>query len=74
MTREKVRARTRELAILAGRSADDISQLDYERAKRELTGESNIDRQEAVLNGGQSTPSVVHQIRDSLRRTPRDEA
>lgn len=38
-----------ELALLAGRSAHQIKQVDYERAKFELTGESDFDRQQAVL-------------------------
>ena len=44
-----VRARTRELALIAGRGSHEIKQVDYERAKREVTGESDFDRQEAVL-------------------------
>lgn len=49
VTREMLYARTMELALLAGRSAHQIKQVDYERAKRELTGESDFDRQQAVL-------------------------
>lgn len=48
-TREMVRARTREFALIAGRGSHEIKQVDYERAKREVTGESDFDRQEAVL-------------------------
>lgn len=44
-----VRSRTVELAIIAGRSSLEISQRDYEQAKRELTGESDYERQQAVL-------------------------
>lgn len=50
VTREMVQARTRELAVLAGRPALAITQADYERARRELTGETEMSRQEAVLN------------------------
>lgn len=50
VTREMVRARTRELTLLAGRSPLQVSQSDYEQAKRELTGESDLDRQLAVLD------------------------
>lgn len=46
---ELVRARTFELALIAGRGAHQIKQVDYERAKRELTGESDFDRQQALL-------------------------
>ena len=49
VTREMLYARTTELALLAGRGAHQIKQVDYERAKRELTGESDFDRQQAVL-------------------------
>ncbi len=44
-----VRFRTVELAVQAGRDPLDISQRDYERAKRELTGETDPDRQLAAL-------------------------
>jgi hypothetical protein len=49
VTRESVRARARELALLAGRSSADVLQRDYEQAKREVTGESDPARQEAIL-------------------------
>lgn len=44
-----VQARTVELAIHAGRRSHEISQSDYERAKRELTGETDSARQQTVL-------------------------
>jgi hypothetical protein len=50
VTREMVYARTTELASLAGRSSLQIKQMDYERAKRELTGESDFDKQQALLD------------------------
>lgn len=50
VTREMVHARTLELALLAGRDSHQIKQVDYEGAKRELTGESDFDRQQAVLD------------------------
>lgn len=49
ITREMVQARTRELALLAGRPPPHVLQADYEQAKRELTGETELDRQEAML-------------------------
>ena len=49
-TREMVMSRTLELASMAGRRADQIRQGDYEQAKRELTGESDFDRQQAILD------------------------
>ena len=50
VTREMVHARARELALLAGHTPPHVRQSDYEQAKRELTGESDIDRQDAVLD------------------------
>lgn len=49
VTRESARVRARELALLAGRSSADVLQRDYEQAKREVTGESDPERQEAIL-------------------------
>jgi hypothetical protein len=50
ITREMVHARTRLLAVRAGRHSLQISQADYEQARRELTGETDMARQEAVLD------------------------
>ena len=47
--RHQLQIRTRELAALAGRLPHEITQADYEQAKREVTGESNLDRQNAFL-------------------------
>lgn len=41
---ETVRARARELALLAGCASPHVRQSDYEQAKRELTGESDAGR------------------------------
>lgn len=49
LTRAMVHTRTRELALRAGRLPPYVTQNDYEQAKRELTGESDPDRQEAAL-------------------------
>lgn len=43
-------ARTQQLALLAGRVAPQVSQTDYEQAKREVTGATDPDRQNAVLD------------------------
>jgi hypothetical protein len=50
ITRAMVDERTRALARLAGRIPPYVAQEDYERAKRELTGESDRDRQAAILD------------------------
>ena len=44
-----VRERAVELAVINGRSAQDVSKSDWEQAKRELTGEPDPDPKEAVL-------------------------
>jgi len=49
VTRKMVRERALELAIINGRSAQDVSKSDWEQAKRELTGDSDPDPNEAVL-------------------------
>ena len=57
VSRAAVHARTQELAMLAGRAYSQVSQDDYEQAKREITGESEIDRQNAALDSQPVTPS-----------------
>ena len=49
VTRKMVRERAVELAVINGRSAQDVSKSDWEQARRELTGEPDTDPKEAVL-------------------------
>lgn len=49
---QRVRERTVALAVASGRSELDISRFDYEFAKCEITGESEPQRQMAVLYPG----------------------
>jgi hypothetical protein len=49
VTREMVQKRAEELALINGRSAQTVSKSDREQAKRELTGESDTDPKEAIL-------------------------
>ncbi len=49
VTPEMVEARARELAAIAGRVPSQPSGVDYEQAKRELTGEPDIDIVDQVL-------------------------
>jgi hypothetical protein len=49
VTRKMVRERAVELAVINGRSAQDVSKSDCEQAKRELTGASDIDPKEKIL-------------------------
>jgi hypothetical protein len=48
--RERLALRTRELAVLAGRLPLDVTQTDYEPAKRDVTGESVPAQQDAILD------------------------
>ena len=50
VTRAMVHARAAELAVIAGRISPQVSQVDYEQSKRELTGETDVDRQDALLD------------------------
>ena len=49
ITRKMVRERAVELAVINGRTAQEVSKSDWEEAKRELTGEPDMDPNEAVL-------------------------
>src|ERR1022692_1828986 len=49
VTRKMVRERAVELAVINGRSAQDVSKSDWEQAQCELTGEPDMDPKEAVL-------------------------
>jgi hypothetical protein len=53
VTRQMVRERAVELAVINGRPAHETSKSDWERAKRELTGEPDMDPKEVIL---ESTP------------------
>lgn len=48
VTRKMVRERARELAVIEGRVPPQVLQVDYEQAKRELTGGVDQDPQEAI--------------------------
>ena len=49
VTRKMVRTRAVELAIINGRSPEQVSKSDWEQAKRELTGGPEKDPKEALL-------------------------
>jgi hypothetical protein len=49
VTPKMVRERARELAFINGRSAQEVSKSDRAQAQRELTGEPDTDRREAVF-------------------------
>jgi hypothetical protein len=73
VTSEMVEARARELAAINGRPSSEPSQADYQQAKRELTGEAEMDPQEesseSVPDSGGWDPvpgSTGRQAADSL--------
>ena len=49
VTRKMVRERAIELAVINGRTAQEVSKSDREQAKRELTGDPGTDATEAAL-------------------------
>jgi hypothetical protein len=49
VTREMVQARAAELAVINGRPAQDAAKSESEQARRELTGEPDMDPKEALL-------------------------
>lgn len=55
VTRAMIAARTRELALRAGRTPPYVVQADYEQAKRDLTGETDTARQDAMINAASDT-------------------
>ena len=50
VTRAMCQARARQLAVIAGRPSHQVWQADYLQAKRELTGETDPDLQDAILD------------------------
>lgn len=53
--RTRVHARACELALKSGRRDAYVQQSDYEQAKREVTGESDMDLQDAILDALDAT-------------------
>jgi len=49
VTRKMVRERAVELAVMDDRSAQKVSKSDWQQAKRELTGQPDMDPKEALL-------------------------
>jgi hypothetical protein len=49
VTHKMARERAVELAAIDGRAAQEVSKSDWEQAKRELTGGSDMDPKEALL-------------------------
>lgn len=83
VTPEMVEARARELAAIAGRVPPQPSEVDYEQAKRELTGGPDMDIEEMALeaipeserwdpvpgSAGRHTPESLGEDEDSEGRS-----
>jgi len=72
--RARVNLRAQELARLAGRTPPLVSQSDYERAKQELTGESDWEQQNAILDalpgaGSRQAPETLNEDEDAEGRS-----
>jgi hypothetical protein len=72
VTRAMVRARAIELAVINGRSAQEVSKSDWDQAQRELTGEPDTDPKEAALEAAPESErwdpvpgSTGHQAREA---------
>ena len=73
VTSEMIEARAKELAAINGHPSSEPSKADYQQAKRELTGEAEVDSQEessesiAESDGWDPVPgSTGRQATDSL--------
>lgn len=76
VTREMVSKRAAELALINGRSAHEASQADWEQAKRELTGEPEMDPNQAILESAPESErwDPVHgSTGDKVRVAPSDD-
>lgn len=49
VSRDMISKRAKELAFLSGRVPPEVTDDDYERAKRELSGGSELDRQDEAI-------------------------
>jgi hypothetical protein len=50
VTRKMVHERSVELAVIDGRSAQEVSSSDWEQAKRDMTGDSSLSPKETALD------------------------
>ena len=72
VTRGMVRERAVELALINGRLPHEASHADWDQAKRELTGDPEIDPKQAVLESASESErwdpvhgSAGHQVREA---------
>ena len=70
VTRDMVRERAIELAIINGRSAQNMSTSDWEQAKRELTGEPDADPNEAMFEAVPESDRLATAAFSTGHKTP----
>ena len=80
VTPEMVRERAVELALINGHSSQEISTSDWEQAKRELTGEPEMDPEQAVLESAPESErwdpvagSTGHKVEESFSEDEDDD-
>ena len=80
VTRTMLRERAVELAVINGRSAQEVSKSDLDQARRELTGEPAADPKTAVLESAPESErwnllpgSTGHKLRAAAREDEDDE-
>ena len=73
VTPEMVRERAVELALINGHSTEELSPSDLEQAQREMTGEPEIDPEQAVLESAPESDrwnpvagSIGHKVQESF--------
>jgi len=71
--RERLHIRTHELAEIADRSRGEVTQFDYEQAKRAVTGEAELDRQNAALDAARAPVVCMRSHRKQLPDHPLNE-
>ena len=80
VTRKMVLTRAVELAVIDGRSPEEMSKSDWEKAKRELMGGPETDPKEALLESAPESDrwnpvagSIAHKVRVSFSADEDDE-
>jgi hypothetical protein len=80
VTPEMVQKRAAELAVINGRAAADVTESDFEQAKRELTGGPELDAKEIALEAAPESErwdplpgSTGHQVPKSIEDDEDDE-
>ncbi len=63
VTRKMVRQRAIELSLINGRSAQEVSTSDWEQGQLELTGNSDTESKEAVLESAAGSISPTSELR-----------